>query len=102
MYFSQVLLNAFDMHQKGFDVKIVIEGSATRQISELAEPEKPFGTLYTKVKELGLIDCVCKACAAKTGVLDSAASQWLPICEEMSGHVSIGRYIEEGYEVVVF
>lgn len=102
MCFVHVLLNALDMNQKGFDVKVVIEGAATKQIAELVDPDKPFGVLYRQVKELGLIDCVCKACAANIGVLEAASEQWLPLCEEMSGHVSMARFIEQGYQVIVF
>ncbi|MBN2378925.1 DsrE family protein [candidate division WOR-3 bacterium] len=102
MCFVHVLLNALEMNQKGYDVKIVVEGEATKLIAELADPSKPLANLYKQVKEMGLIDCVCKACATKTGVLESASEQWLPICEELSGHVSMAKYIEEGYEIITF
>ena len=36
MCFIHVLLNALDMHEKSYDVKIVIEGSATKLVPELA------------------------------------------------------------------
>lgn len=100
--FAHVLLNGLDMKAKGFDVKLIIEGSATKQILELMDPEKPFASLYQKVKDEGLIDCVCKACAAKMGVLNSAIEQNLPICGEMSGHPSMSKYLEAGYEIITF
>ncbi len=102
MYFAHALLNVLDMKGKGYDVKLIIEGSATRQIKELLEPDKPFAKIYGRVKEMGLIDCVCQACSAQTGSLESAKEQKLPLCKEMSGHPSIARYIEAGYEVLVF
>lgn len=102
MCFVHVLLNALDMHAKKFDVKVVIEGAATKQISELNDPKKPFATLYQKVKDAKLIDCVCKACAAKMESLRSAESQNLPICGDMSGHPSLSYYVEQGYEIITF
>ena len=102
MCFAHALLNAMDLYEKGHDVKLIIEGSATKQIKELTNPDVPFSKLYKKVCENGLIDCVCNACAGVMGSLDSAKKQNLSICGEMSGHPSMNRYIEAGYEIVVF
>ena len=100
MCFIHVLLNALDMAKKGFSVKLVIEGSATGLLNELADPGAPLAQLYSKVKEQGLIDCVCNACAEKTGSIDSARKQELPLCAEMKGHPSMARYMDEGYEII--
>ena len=102
MCFAHTLLNTLDMKNKGYDVKLIIEGTATKQVEELADPEKTFANLYAKVKKAGIIDCVCKACSTQTGALKSAEEQELPICGEMSGHPSLSRYMEAGYEVIVF
>jgi len=102
MCFAHTLLNTLDMKYKGYDVKLIIEGSATKQVEELANPKKPFANLYAEVKKAGIIDCVCKACSTQTGALKSAEEQELPICGEMSGHPSLSRYMEAGYEVIVF
>ena len=72
MCFVHVLLNAFDMREKGHEVIIVIEGSATKTAMELdQDPDKPFAALYTKAREQGLIGCACKACSSKMGALES-------------------------------
>ncbi len=102
MCFVHVLLNALDMHEKGFRVKIIMEGAAVKLVKELNDPEKPFADLYKKVKDMELIEGVCKACAAKMGSLDSAIEQNLPILDNMHGHPSLAKYIEVGYEVVTF
>ena len=67
MCFIHVLLNALDMKEKGFDCKIVIEGSATKLLPDLAKPDNPLHMLWEKVKEAGLVDGVCKACSNKLG-----------------------------------
>ena len=100
MCFTHALLYAEEMHTKGHDVKLIIEGSATKLIKELADPEKPFHGLYEKVKGLGVIDCVCQACSKKMGAYEAAVEQGLPICGEMRGHPSLLKYVEAGYEAV--
>lgn len=102
MCFVHVLLNALDLAEHGHDVKVIIEGTATKQIQELTDETNPFSNLYQNVKEQGLIDCVCKACAAKTDSLDAAMEQQLILCDDMSGHPSIRRYMEAGYEIIAF
>ncbi|TFG86285.1 MAG: cytoplasmic protein [Gemmatimonadales bacterium] len=98
--FAHVLLNALDLHEKGCDVRVVLEGAATAQIRELAEPGKPFAALYARLRDQGLVDCVCKACAAKMGALDAAKEQGLTVCDEMSGHPSLERYLAQGYQII--
>lgn len=98
--FVHALLNTLDMHERGYEVRLVIEGSATRLVRELAD-ERPFAKLYERCREAGLIECVCRACAAKMESLSAAEEQRLTLCGEMSGHPSIARFLEAGYEVVV-
>ncbi len=102
MCFVHVLLTALEMNEKNYDVKVIIEGSATRLVEELADPKALFADLYQKVKERQLIDCVCKACSNKMGSLNAAMEQNLPICDELMGHPSMSRYIENGYEIITF
>ena len=45
MCFVHVLLNALEMKTKGYEVKIVIEGSATRLIPEIAKEGNPMHQL---------------------------------------------------------
>lgn len=77
MCFVHVLLNALDMNEKGYEVKIIIEGSATKLIPELAKENNPIHNLYAKAKDIGLIDGACKACSNKMGVLGSVKSEGL-------------------------
>ena len=103
MCFVHVLLNALEMHGKGWDVKVVIEGSACALPEEYAaDPDHGFSKLYFKVKGLGLIDCVCKACSNKLGALEAVEAQGLPLCDEMTGHPSMARYMAQGYQVITF
>ena len=102
MCFVHVLLNSLDMNAKGWDIRLIIEGNATKTVAELADEKKPFHDLYEKVKAADLIDCVCKACSAKTGVLKKIESQGLYLSDEMQGHPSMARYIDEGFQIITF
>jgi hypothetical protein len=102
MCFVHVLLNALDLNEKGYDVKIVIEGAATKLVSELAKEENPMHRLYEKAKGLDLIDGACKACSNKMGALEAVKAQGLRLLDEMNGHPSMARYLEEGFEVWSF
>ena len=100
--FVHVLLNGLDMREKGIDVAIIIEGAATKTTVEIAEEGADFHDLYRQVKESGLIDCVCRACSNKMGVTARIEQLGLPWGTDMKGHPSMARYIEEGFEVVLF
>ena len=102
MCFAHVLLNALDMKERDYDVKIIFEGSATKLIKDLNNPETPFANLYKKAKGAGLIDCACKACTNKMGTIKEAQEQKIHLVGEMSGHPSIAKYIEAGYTVLTF
>jgi hypothetical protein len=98
--FVHVLLNAIDLHDRGEVVKIVLEGEATKLIIDLRKPEHPLHALYKKVKEMDLIDAVCRACAVKMGALETAEAEGLKIVDDMAGHAGMAPYIEKGYAIV--
>ncbi len=49
--FAHVMLYALDCAAKGYEVKVVIEGAATKLITELAISDKPFANLYSQLRE---------------------------------------------------
>ncbi len=100
--FAHVLLNALDMHAKGFIVKIVVEGTATKLVPELEKDGNPFRALYVQAKELNLFEGVCKACSAQMKTLEEVQNSGLTLLDEMRGHPSIGRYMTEGYTIITF
>ena len=100
--FVHALLNAEEFYEEGFDVKLVIEGSATKQVKLMNDPENEFANLYQRIKDKSLVDCVCRVCAKKMNSLDSAREQNLKICDSLSGHVSMAKYIKDGYEIITF
>lgn len=100
MCFIHVLLNALDLHSRGMGGVIVVEGEATKLLPSLEDPSNFLHGLYGQVKEQGLIAAVCKACSNKMGVLDRVKEMGLPLSDEMSGHPSMGRFLEQGFEII--
>ncbi len=102
MCFTHVMLYAKDFHAKGDEVRIVLEGTATMLPGKLSAPGAPFGEMYRFVRENNLIDCVCKGCSVKMGVNEEVEREGLVLNGELSGHPSLDRYIEEGYQIITF
>jgi hypothetical protein len=102
MCFIHVLLNGLHLKQNGDEVKIVIEGSATKLIPELAKEGNPMFQLYQQAKEQNLIDGACRACSAKMEVTSAVEQEGLSFLDEMSGHPSMARYLNNGFEIISF
>jgi hypothetical protein len=102
MCFIHVLLNALDLSDKDYEIKLVIEGSATKLIPELDKDDHPLHKLYERAKEKVLLVGACKACSQKMGTLKAAEAQGLHILADMSGHPSMERFIEQGYKIITF
>lgn len=102
MCFIHVLLNALDMKERGYEVKIVIEGSATKLVPELANKENPMFGLWEKVGSLDLLEGACKACSNKMGVLDKIKALEIALLDDISGHPSMAKYMENGFDVITF
>lgn len=97
MCFMHVLINALDLHEKGVEAKIVMEGEAVKLIKEL---EESGNKLYQKAKDLNIFDSVCKACSAKMGVLEYNETCGIPLNGDLLGHPPMYDYIKEGFEII--
>lgn len=97
MCFAHLLLNVIDLHEKGVPATIIMEGEAVKLIKPLEESNNP---LYKKAKDLGLFDCICKACSAKLGVLEYNETVGIPIKGNLQGHPAMHDYLNDGYEII--
>jgi len=94
------LLWALDITARGGEVKIILEGEAPHWLLELPDPKHGRHQLYRKVREMGLIDAVCKACAVQAQAVEAASEEGLRLVFDASGHVSLVPYMEDGYQIV--
>ncbi len=102
MCFVHVLLNALDMHGKGLEVKVVIEGEATKLIPQFYEEGSSLYLLAQRALSQGLIEGVCKACSQKFGTYEIAVNKGLKILDDMANHAGMARFLKEGYQVITF
>ncbi len=102
MCFIHVLLNGIDLHERGQEGLIIIEGEAVTLIPQIAKPDHFLSTLYQKAKKLGIIHGACKACSIKLKVDPEIKKEGIPLIGDMSGHPSMGNFIEKGYQIITF
>lgn len=96
--FMHILLNAVDMQEKGNEVKVVIEGQATKLVQTFIEEEIP---IFKKALNLNIIDSICKACSEQCGVLEYNQKTGIPINGDLMGHPPMNKYIEDNYQIIV-
>ncbi|MFZ7127279.1 MAG: DsrE family protein [Desulfobacterales bacterium] len=102
MCFVHVLLNALDMSGRGEEVRIVMEGGATKLVPKLENPGHSLHALWKKTRDKGLVAGACRACSRKLGVLDASVQAGLPLLDDMNGHPAMAGFQDAGYEIVTF
>ncbi len=102
MCFIHVLLNALNINNQGFEVKVIIEGEATKLLSELYEEGSALNILYRQCLERDLIAGICKACSQKFGTYELALEKGLKILDDMVNHAGMGPFLKEGYQIITF
>lgn len=100
--FAHVLLNALDMFESDYETKVIIEGAATKLISELSGDRHPINGLYEQAKHMQLIEGVCRTCSYKHGTSDEAVKQGLALLDDISGHPAISRYLDMEFKIITF
>ena len=100
--FIHVLLNGIDLYERGLEGLIVIEGDSVTLVPEMVKPDHFLSTLYQKAKDLGILHGACKACSVKLKVEKEIEKEGIPLIGDMSGHPSMGDFIEKGYRVITF
>jgi hypothetical protein len=94
------LIWALDAVERGSAARIVLEGAAPQWLLVLPNAGHPQHGLYRRVKEKGLIDAVCRACAVQANAVAAAEAEGLRLVNDAAGHVSLVPYAEAGYRIV--
>ncbi|OQX14170.1 MAG: cytoplasmic protein [Desulfobulbaceae bacterium A2] len=100
--FIHVLLNALDMHRRGLEGKIILEGESTRLVALMTQPDHFLHALYCQAREAGLVLGACHACATKLGAVAAVEQEGIPLIGPMAGHPALADYLEQGYTVLNF
>ncbi len=99
MKMYHLFLNIKDLRSNGYDVRVILEGDATKVPAKMSESSHSLNSLYKATKSA--ITAVCKGCAIATGSLDAAEKEGLPIIGDLDNHVSVVKYLNDGYQLVV-
>jgi len=91
---------ARDVKVRGGEARIILEGESPRWLLTLPNPKHKLHGMYEKVKAEGLIDVACKACTIQAGAVEAAEEEGIPLAGDAFGHVSLMRYLDQGYQVV--
>ena len=100
--FVHVLLNALDFDDKGHQARIVMEGDSVSLVEQLEQPGFKFHGLYAKAKDKGLIAGACKGCSAVLGATGAVNKAGLPLLDDVMGHPSMAKWMDDGYSVITF
>lgn len=102
MCFIHALLNGIDLYERGREGLIIIEGEAVTLVPQMAKPDHFLFPLFQKAKNLGILHGACKACSIKLKVDKQIEKEGIPFIGDMSGHPSMGSFIEKGYQIITF
>ncbi len=95
--FQHVLLNAAQLHDAGYEVRVIFEGASVKLPAQLQAEGNP---VYLRAKELRLLAGICLACSRVMGVYEANAALGLPMLSDMNGHAGMKPYLDMGYEAV--
>ena len=105
---NHALLYALDLREKGHDVKLILEGAATRMVSALGAADSRPGALLRQARDAGVLAGACgrasSGCASEDPahkVAEIAQAAGVPLLSDLGGHASIEPFVREGYELVV-
>jgi hypothetical protein len=104
---THAFLYALDLHKKGYDVRLIVEGHATRSFAKLDDPSCTFAKVFAEANGLGIVAGACKTASRGCGSQDSSvektvSAQSVALLDDMDGHAGIEPFIRDGYEVLVF
>jgi|SRR6185295_4082593 len=101
----QRLALAAECKEKGDEVAVVFNGTGTRWPAELMKLSHPANGLYNAVRDVA--EGASCGCAEVFGATDGVKSCGVPIVKDYSlagtaGHLSLRRYLAEGWKAIVF
>ena len=103
MCLAHVFLYLEELNEKGTPARMILEGRACGLPAKMRETTSgPLVGKYKKAKEKGWIEGVCKACAVMVKGDAAVEAEGLSFLGDLSGHASLGKYIEEGYTIIKF
>lgn len=105
---NHALLYALDLHKKGYETKLILEGDATQALTQLNEATSTFAKLLVQAQQAGVLAGTCQTasggckCEGTSEALKAAQANNIALLHDMDGHPGIEPFLREGYEVLIF
>ncbi len=99
-------LYALDLHRKGYQTRIIIEGMATRMLAALERAPLRLQKAVSDAKDAGIIAGAClQACSgcgdtANPSVVEAIKTRGVSFLSDLENHAGIEPFVREGYEIV--
>lgn len=107
--FNHVLMYCEELGEAGHDVKLILDGPATKMIASLNEKNSATAKKLKNLKDRGIFAGLCERASQGCSDPDSdrnvsniAMNEGIPLISGMNGHASIRPYIDQGFELIVF
>ncbi len=97
---ANAMTSAKEFKEAGDEVAIVFDGTGTKWVPQLSDPNHRLNSDYEEVK-----DSIAGACDYRAGafaVKDEIKKTDVSLLEEYSGHPSLQRPVSQGHRVITF
>ena len=99
-------LYAVDLHRKGYSTRIIVEGMATRLLSDLEQAPPRLQKAVSDASAAGIIAGACLQASSGCGsvedrdIVDAIKSRGVAFLSDLDNHAGIEPFIRDGYEVI--
>jgi hypothetical protein len=91
---------ADQLRDRGHGVEVIFDGAGTQGLASLLEPGHKYGHLVPAALQAGILKGACPYCARAFRVDEVLEGSGIPFLDERSGHPDMGKYVDDGYEVI--
>lgn len=97
---------ANDLHRKGYQTRIIMEGMATRLLADLEQAPPKLQKAVADAKTAGLIAGACLQAATGCGsaedrdIVDAIKARGVGFLSDLDNHAGIEPFIRDGYQIV--
>ena len=92
---------AFDLKNNDIQVHLFLDGASVKIVDFVQKnPDDMLKSLYDKAIKKGLLEEACNFCANAFTVKEKILSSRIKLSPE-NEHISIGRLVKEGYQIIV-
>jgi len=96
-----------DLHRKGYQTKLILEGMATRLLADLEQAPPVLQKAVAEARTAGLIAGACLQASSGCGspedrdIVATLEEKGVGFLKDLNNHAGIEPFLREGFEVVV-